>query len=207
MDCHFEVLHADHGFRGHCSDACQLVVGCTGGGQGIRVQVIPQAQLERGVNAFDGDSVAGRRRGRVCEIWHSRHSTQQVRAEVVCREGNGRLSVGEMDHYVGLSARERLVAWVFWGEVYCNCVTLADMKSSTSSFRISEDLRIRLERTARHMGKGKNWLINRALEEYLNRAGGEALAVEAQRQSLAASGTATKDEEFWQKQVDTTGWN
>jgi predicted DNA-binding protein len=111
-----------------------------------------------------------------------------------------------MDHYVGLSAR-RMAMPTFFGEVYCNCVTLGDVKSSTSSFRISEDLRIRLERTARHMGKGKNWLINRALEEYLNRAGGEALALEAQRQSLAASGTATKDEEFWQKQADTTGWN
>jgi predicted DNA-binding protein len=81
------------------------------------------------------------------------------------------------------------------------------MKSSTSSFRISEDLRIRLERTARHMGRGKNWLINRALEEYLNKAGGEALTAEARRQSLAASGVTTKDEEFWQKQGDIAGWN
>ena len=80
------------------------------------------------------------------------------------------------------------------------------MKSSTSSFRISDDLRIRLERTARHMGKGKNWLINRALEEYLNKAGVEGLEAEARRQSLAASGVSTKDEAFWQKQADTTDW-
>jgi len=86
------------------------------------------------------------------------------------------------------------------------CYTMR-MRSSTSSFRISEDLRIRLERTARHMGRGKNWLINRALEEYLNKAGGEALAAEAQRQSLTASGVTTKDEEFWQKQGDAAGWN
>jgi predicted DNA-binding protein len=86
------------------------------------------------------------------------------------------------------------------------CYTM-QMRSSTSSFRISEDLRIRLERTARHMGRGKNWLINRALEEYLNKAGGEALVAEARRQSLAASGVTTKDEEFWQKQGDTAGWN
>ena len=81
------------------------------------------------------------------------------------------------------------------------------MRSSTSSFRISEDLRIRLERTARHLGKGKNWVINRALEEYLNRAGRDALAVEARRQSLAASVVTTRDEEFWEKQGDSTGWN
>jgi predicted DNA-binding protein len=81
------------------------------------------------------------------------------------------------------------------------------MRSRTSSFRISEDLRICLERTGRHMGKGKNWVINRALEEYLNRAGGEALAVEARRQLVAASGATTKDEEFWQEEGDITGWN
>jgi predicted DNA-binding protein len=86
------------------------------------------------------------------------------------------------------------------------CYTMR-MRSSTSSFRISEDLRIRLERTARHMGRGKNWLINRALEEYLKKVGGEALAAEARRQSLAASGVTTKEEEFWQKQGDTAGWN
>lgn len=57
------------------------------------------------------------------------------------------------------------------------------------------------------MGKGKNWLINRAFEERLKRAGGEALAVEAGRPSLAASGVITKDEEFWQTQNDVTGWN
>jgi len=57
------------------------------------------------------------------------------------------------------------------------------------------------------MGKGKNWLINRALEEYLSKVGGEALAVEARHQSLAASGVTTKDEEFWQKQADTAVWN
>ncbi len=80
------------------------------------------------------------------------------------------------------------------------------MKSSTSSFRISEDLRVRLERTARHMGRGKNWIINRALEQYLNKTGREALAAEARRQSLVASGVTTEDEAFWQKQADTTDW-
>ena len=81
------------------------------------------------------------------------------------------------------------------------------MKSSTSSFRISEDLRVRLERTARHLGRGKNWLINRALEAYLDQAGADALADEARRQSLAASAVTTKDERFWRKQADTRGWS
>lgn len=80
------------------------------------------------------------------------------------------------------------------------------MKSTTSSFRISEELRLRLEWTSRHLKKGKNWVINRALEEYLEKAGGDALAAEARRQSLVASGVITKDEEFWSKQADATGW-
>ena len=86
------------------------------------------------------------------------------------------------------------------------CYTKA-MKSSTSSFRISEDLRVRLERTARHMGRGKNWVINRALEAYLDQAGTEALAAEARRQSVAASAVTTKDELFWRNQADTRGWS
>jgi predicted DNA-binding protein len=99
---------------------------------------------------------------------------------------------------------DQLTAWQLLVLHLCYATT---MKSSTSSFRISEDLRIRLERTARHMGRGKNWLINRALEAYLDQAGADALAAEARRQSLAASAVTTKDEQFWQKQADTAGWN
>jgi hypothetical protein len=105
MDGHFEVLHADNRFRGHCRDTCQLVIGGAGRGQGVRILVIHQAQLERGVNTFDGNGIADRFRGRLCEIRHSRDSAQQVRAEVIYRQGKGQLSAGKMDHYVGLSAK------------------------------------------------------------------------------------------------------
>jgi predicted transcriptional regulator len=80
------------------------------------------------------------------------------------------------------------------------------VKSSTSSFRISEELRVRLERTARHLKRGKNWILNRALEQYLDREGADALSAEARRQSLLASGTKTEDEKFWEKRADTTAW-
>ena len=80
------------------------------------------------------------------------------------------------------------------------------MNSTTSSYRIQEDLRVRLEHTARQLKKGKNWVINRAIEEYLNRVRRESLAAEARRQSLLASGVVTEDEEFWQRQADTGGW-
>ena len=80
------------------------------------------------------------------------------------------------------------------------------MKSVTSSFRISEPLRARLEQTARHMRKRKNWIIHRALEEYLAKTHREALAAEARRQSILASAVTTPDAEFWQAQADTRGW-
>ena len=36
--------------------------------------------------------------------------------------------------------------------------------------------------------------------------GHDALAAEARRQSLVASGVVTEDEKFWRKRADTAGW-
>lgn len=79
-------------------------------------------------------------------------------------------------------------------------------KSITSSFRISETLRLRLEATARHLGKRKNWIINRALEEYLAKTHRASLAKEARRQSLLASRVTTVDERFWTGQAAVEDW-
>jgi len=73
------------------------------------------------------------------------------------------------------------------------------MSSSTSSFRINEDLRLRVAHLAQRLGKGKNWVINRALEEYVERHSRAGLRAEARRQSLAASGVAWKDQAFWER--------
>ena len=81
----------------------------------------------------------------------------------------------------------------------CNCVILGPMASSTSSFRISDELKSRLEDAAHRMNKGKNWILNRALEEYLERHSRAALRAEARRQSLLASRRRWKDEKFWAK--------
>ena len=80
------------------------------------------------------------------------------------------------------------------------------MASSTSSFRIPDELKLRLEATARRMNKGKNWILNRALEEYLERHGREDLAAEARRQSLLASRQPWKDQQAWEDTVAET-WN
>jgi predicted DNA-binding protein len=85
----------------------------------------------------------------------------------------------------------------------CYCKIL---KSTTSSFRISEELQVRLDQTSRHLKRGKNWVITRALEDYLDKVGHDALAAEARRQSLLASGAVTEDEKFWRKRGDTAGW-
>ena len=80
------------------------------------------------------------------------------------------------------------------------------MGSSTSSFRISDELRARLEKTAKRLNKGKNWILNRALEEYLERHSRERFLEEARRQSLEASRREWKGEAFWEKLSDET-WN
>jgi predicted transcriptional regulator len=80
------------------------------------------------------------------------------------------------------------------------------MASSTSSFRIPDELKLRLEAMARRMNKGKNWILNRALEEYLERHGRKSLAAEAQRQSLLAGQHPWKDQQAWEDAVAET-WN
>ena len=80
------------------------------------------------------------------------------------------------------------------------------MSSTTSSFRISDELRARFESAASQSGKGKNWILNQALREYLERMREDSLAVEARRQSLLACGKATPEERFWAAGADDSGW-
>ena len=80
------------------------------------------------------------------------------------------------------------------------------MSTVTSSFRMSQELRKRLEETARTLKKPKNRIIVQALEEHLKGKHGAVLAAEARRQSLLASVVSAEDEEFWARQSDTSGW-
>lgn len=80
------------------------------------------------------------------------------------------------------------------------------MASSTSSFRISGELRFRLEEAARRLSKGKNWIINQAIEEYLDRHGRTKLREEARRQSLLAGRKPSKDAARWEKAAGEA-WN
>jgi predicted DNA-binding protein len=80
------------------------------------------------------------------------------------------------------------------------------MSSTTSSFRISEELRIRFEVAASESGKGKNWILNQALREYLDRMRQDSLAAEARRQSLLAGGRTAPEAQFWAAQADGSDW-
>jgi predicted transcriptional regulator len=80
------------------------------------------------------------------------------------------------------------------------------MRTVTSSFRMSRDLRRRLEETARSLKKRKNWIIIEALEEYLQRKHRAALAAEARRQSLLVRAAEHEDDNFWDQLADTNGW-
>jgi len=80
------------------------------------------------------------------------------------------------------------------------------MSSTTSSFRISDELRIHLESAVSQLGKGKNWILNQALREYLDRMREDSLAAEARRQSLVACGQATPEEQFWAARADDRHW-
>jgi predicted transcriptional regulator len=81
-----------------------------------------------------------------------------------------------------------------------------DVGSSTSSFRIPDDLRIRLDETSRRMNKGKNWIINQAVEQYLERHSQAGLREEAKRQSRLASRKCWKDAPGWEKAAGEN-WN
>jgi ribosomal protein L10 len=71
---------------------------------------------------------------------------------------------------------------------------------------MSNELRDRLEQAARQLKLGKNSIITRALEEYLEKLNRGKFMEEARRQSILASTSPDKDEEVWLEHADTTGW-
>lgn len=76
----------------------------------------------------------------------------------------------------------------------------------TTSIRLSPPLREQLEQASHALHRGKNWIITKALEEYLGKLNQKALLQEAQRQSLLASQTSGTEDKEWEQNMDTTGW-
>ena len=79
------------------------------------------------------------------------------------------------------------------------------MKSITTSIRISAALVSRLKKASGRLSRGKNWILAKALEEYLNRLDHGGLAVEARRQSMLAAkyerGRKQKEDDFWEEDI------
>lgn len=80
--------------------------------------------------------------------------------------------------------------------------------SMTTSIRLKAELRRDLDRMARREGRGLNWVIVRAAEEFLKRHGMSDLQEEARRQSLkAAQSEAGADADTrWDEVADLQGW-
>jgi len=73
----------------------------------------------------------------------------------------------------------------------------------TTSIRLNPRLRRALEQRAKKEQRGKNWIISRALEQYLDEEAHENLALEARRQSLIATQTDIED---WSTDADFEQW-
>lgn len=71
------------------------------------------------------------------------------------------------------------------------------MPSQTSSIRLSAVLARQLNGTARRIKKSKNWIICKAIEEYLTKIDEAALAEEVRRESQRIADHETDDERAW----------
>ena len=80
------------------------------------------------------------------------------------------------------------------------------MKTVTTSIRMRPQLRKRLEQYAQSVRRGKTWIIEDALETYLNEKTGNSLIEEARRQSILASSNSWDESEGWETSADTEGW-
>lgn len=78
-------------------------------------------------------------------------------------------------------------------------------KSVTTSIRFPRELRARLEDRARKSGRTKNWIIVRAVEDYLGSEGADARREEARRQSIEAS-CHSVNEPDWEEGADFRDW-
>ena len=73
------------------------------------------------------------------------------------------------------------------------------MPTSTTSVRLPDELKTRLERASRRLNKGKNWIVVHAVLEFLERHEMTDLRAEARRQSILASKQQWKDAEAWER--------
>lgn len=76
----------------------------------------------------------------------------------------------------------------------------------TTSIRLPIKLREKLDKVSHALHRGKNWIITKALEEYLSKLNQSNLVEEARRQSILASRKDKKKDHSWENNADTSGW-
>ena len=79
-------------------------------------------------------------------------------------------------------------------------------QSITTSIRLPQNIRVRLEKASHSLHRGKNWIITRALEAYLAKLHQNTLMHEARRQSIRAGRADKRESKHWENNVDTSGW-
>jgi len=84
------------------------------------------------------------------------------------------------------------------------------VKSVTTSIRFQAALRQSLEALAEESGRGMNWIIERALEEYIAKHRREGLLESAQKDIIYLNQNSAKhierDESFWPQLYDDSDW-
>jgi ribosomal protein S21 len=73
-------------------------------------------------------------------------------------------------------------------------------------FPITNGLRERFDQAVRRLKRGTNFLITRALREFLEKLNRGKFLEEARRQSTLASTSSNEDEDVWLGHADATGW-
>jgi predicted transcriptional regulator len=79
-------------------------------------------------------------------------------------------------------------------------------KSVTTSIRLSWRVRQELEKTASKLHRGKNWVIEHALETYFLQLNSSTLHEEARAQSRLASEADDEISNAFEDNADVSGW-
>jgi predicted transcriptional regulator len=81
------------------------------------------------------------------------------------------------------------------------------MPSATTSVRLDKRLVHRLEQAAAKLSRGKNWIVVKALDEYLAKVNREDLVAEARRQSRLCARAERRGKGPGFPEEDIEGWS
>ena len=80
-------------------------------------------------------------------------------------------------------------------------------KSITTSIRLDSNLSAKLEKAARELRRGKNWIISESIRKYLDQIKNTSLVQEARTQSLLINKQNESEHDLWEINSDVEEWN